>query len=608
MMKALLVSILLSVTVGAQQSTHCRCRPHDSCWPSQQEWSALNDTLGNKLVAVRPAASVCSPEEFNAAACKNVKDLWTDSVWRSSQPGAVQWENWEAWPQHNQSCYIETANMSCGQGRISLYSAKAQSASDIQQAVRFAQDHNLRLAIKNTGHDFLGRSTAPESLQILTHNMKDIELVEDFVPNGAPKNKNEGSAVHLAAGVQLPELYAAVAHHNRTVIAGSSHSVGAAGGYIQGGGHSPFGAWKGFASDNALEFELVVANGSLVTANLYQNTDLFWALRGGGGGTFGVVTRATIRTFPDVPVIVYNLNVTTSAKNSQFWDAWEAWHAALPSLNAAGGSGYYFTLPNLPLSANTCVPNMYSLLMFPEKTNATEIHHLFLPLLSRLQKIPGVTTQKMAIPLPSINSTVFDVLLGGPPHDSTAGISMLASRLYSKDLLLSQDGPARLTNAWKSIGWAPGSAIVGHVVAGGAVAANREKIDSAVNPAWRKTMTHLLFGTSWNAKATVAEQTAIIKNMTEVQIPILRSVEGVDHKGAYLNEANAYEPGFQKSFWGDNYSHLYCIKRKWDPNGLFIVRKGVGSEDWDDAGLCMIVQRHSSAPVTGGPRERPLGS
>ncbi|KAJ5643994.1 uncharacterized protein N7484_006501 [Penicillium longicatenatum] len=496
--------------------------------------------------------------------------------------------------------------MTCGQGRISLYSAKVNSTSDIQQAVRFARDHNLRLAIKNTGHDFLGRSTAPESLQILTHDMKHIELVDNFVPSGAPKNKNEGSAVHLAAGVQLPELYAAVGRHNRTVIAGSSHSVGAAGGYIQGGGHSPFGAWKGLASDNALEFELVVANGSLVTANMYQNTDLFWALRGGGGGTFGVVTRATIRTFPDVPVVVYNLNVTAPANNPQFWDAWEKWHAALPFLNAAGGSGYYFTLPNLPLSPNTSVSTMYSLLMFPEKTNATEIHQLYLPLLSELQKIVGVTTEKVAIPLPSIKSTVFGVLLDGPPHDSTGGISMLASRLYSKDLLLSKDGPARLTSAWKSIGWAPGSTIVGHVVAGGAVAANGEKIDSAVNPAWRKTVTHLLFGRSWDATATLAEQTVIIRNMTAVQIPILRSVEGEDHMGAYLNEANAYEPGFQKSFWGDNYSRLYSIKQKWDPSGLFIARKGVGSEYWDDAGLCMI-ERHSSSPVSEEPRERPLG-
>ena len=58
--------------------------------------------------------------------------------------------------------------------------------------------------------------------------------------------------------------------------------------------------------------------------------------------------------------------------------------------------------------------------------------------------------------------------------------------------------------------------------------------------------------------------------------------------GSYLNEADSEEPDFQKSFWGDNYSRLYNIKRKWDPHGVFVVRKGVGSENWDDKGLCRL--------------------
>ena len=92
--------------------------------------------------------------------------------------------------------------------------------------------------------------------------MKDTKLVDDFVPKGAAaaKGSGEGHAVTIAAGVRLAELYAAVARHNRTVIGGSSHTVGAAGGYISGGGHSPFSTWKGLASDNALEFEVVTAN------------------------------------------------------------------------------------------------------------------------------------------------------------------------------------------------------------------------------------------------------------------------------------------------------------------------------------------------------------
>ncbi|KAJ5386293.1 hypothetical protein N7509_008834 [Penicillium cosmopolitanum] len=572
-----------AIVVPEPQHSSCRCRPHENCWPTQQQWSTLNSTIQGNLVAVRPVASVCHAMEYDAKTCNATTELWTNSVWRSAQPGAGQWENWEAWPEHHETCYIEAPrNSKCGQGRISLYSAKVQTKFHVQKAVLFAKSHNLRLAIKNTGHDFLGRSTAPESLQILTHEMKDIKVVEDFSPKGAPNRKSEGPAVTMSAGVQLPELYLAVAKHNRTVIAGSSHTVGAAGGYIQGGGHSPFGAWKGLASDNAIEFEVVTANGTIATANSYQNSDLFWALRGGGGGTFGVVTSAT------APVVVYNFNITTTGGDPRFWDAFSAFHAALPSLNDARGSGYYFGLPNLPIDQNTTVSTIISLLMFPEKTDVNEIAKLYEPLKTKLKNIGGVKVDSMPIPFPSVNSTIFTILLAGSDTDSTGSLSaLLVSRLFSRDLMLSDRGLERLTKAWKSIRWDPFSSFTGHVVAGPAVAANKN-IDSAVNPAWRKTVSHMLFGRGWNTNTTLAQQKAMVKNMTDVEIPILRSVEGEDQMGAYVNEANGYEPGFQKAFWGENYHLLYKIKQKWDPKGLFISRKGVGSEDWDDAGLCKV--------------------
>ncbi|KAJ5612346.1 hypothetical protein N7510_005540 [Penicillium lagena] len=588
-MSILLYLLLLPLLILAVSSTpHCRCLSYQSCWPSDNEWAALNDTIQGNLVAVRPVAAVCHKGDFDAKACSIVQKEWANSTWRASEPGAVQWENWEAWPERHQSCYETTPrDTECGQGRISLYSAKVQTAHQIVQAVQFASRHNLRLAIKNSGHDFLGRSTAPESLQILTFNMKDIQLVNNFIPKGA-KNKGEGPAVTMAAGVNLPELYAAVAQHNRSVIGGSSHTVGAAGGYIQGGGHSPFGTWKGMASDNALEFEVVTANGSIVTANDYQNQDLFWALRGGGGGTFGVVTSVTVRTFPEVPVVATYLNVSTTLGNPHFWDGFREFHAALPALNDAGASGYYFTLPNYPVDANTSLSAMMVLLMFPAHSNVSQIDQLYAPLRSKLRELPGVIMQYESTVLPSIYSSIETLLLGGSNSDSTGSISVLASRLYSRDLLKSADGPDRLTNAWRSIRTGPYDQIIGHVVAGGAVASNGDKIDSALNPAWRKTIAHMLFSRSWSVNATLAQQTAIIKNMTDVEIPILRSVEGADHMGAYVNEANAYEPGFQVSFWGSHYPRLYSLKQKWDPAGLFISRRGVGSEDWDDAGLCWI--------------------
>ena len=305
-----------------------------------------------------------------------------------------------------------------------------------------------------------------------------------------------------------------------------------------------------------------------------------------------MVTSVTVRTFSEVPVVAYNFNITTAGGDPHFWDAFREFHAKLPSLNDAGGSGYYFGFPNLPLGPNTSVSTIVSALFFPGKTDVAEVDKLYQPLKKKLQQIPGVQTQNISYPFPTINSTVFTLLLPGKNADSTGTTSLLASRLVSKDLLVSKDGPGRLTDAWKSIRWDPYGGFTGHVVAGGAVAANGAKIDSAVNPAWRKTVSHLLFSRGWDANATLAQQTEIIKNMTEVEIPILRSVEGADQMGAYLNEANGYEPGFQASFWGENYHRLYSLKRKWDPTGLFISRKGVGSEDWDDAGLCKVARKN----------------
>ena len=243
------------------RGSDCRCRPSDSCWPNQGQWQSLNKSIDGNLEVARPVAAVCFQPSLNEAECNAARDSQNSSVWRTSQPGAVQWTNWEAWPEKNQSCYFEQpSSIPCRQGRVSLFSAVVEKGEHIQAAVRFAANNNLRLAIKNTGHCFLGRSTAPESLQIATYKLKDMNFTTNFIPSGASASHGAGSAVTIGAGVQLKELYDAAAKNNVSVVAGASHTVGAAGGYIQGGGHSPLGNWKGMASDNALQFQVVKAN------------------------------------------------------------------------------------------------------------------------------------------------------------------------------------------------------------------------------------------------------------------------------------------------------------------------------------------------------------
>jgi FAD/FMN-containing dehydrogenase len=171
--------------------------------------------------------------------------------------GALQQVNWEVYVPLNESCYIDSnKTIPCAQGSLPIYGVAVDSADDIAATIAFATKRNLRLIIKNTGHDYLGRSTGRGALSIWTHKMTDISFSEDYKPQGCG-GKGAGKTVTIGAGVQLQDLYYAVGQQNQSVVAGMAQTVGAAGGYIQGGGHSPMGPWKGMSTDNTVEYKLV---------------------------------------------------------------------------------------------------------------------------------------------------------------------------------------------------------------------------------------------------------------------------------------------------------------------------------------------------------------
>lgn len=90
----------------------------------------------------------------------------------------------------------------------------------------------------------------------------------------------------------------------------------------------------------------------------------------------------------------------------------------------------------------------------------------------------------------------------------------------------------------------------------------------------------------WPDSDTPAEVEAARETVTNSWVPILVQMTGESDSGAYSNEADLREPNYQQTFFGPNYARLKSIKDKYDPNGLFIVGAGVGSEDWDSAGVC----------------------
>ena len=118
----------------------------------------------------------------------------------------------------------------------------------LKAGVRFAQTHNLRVAIKSSGHDYLGRSTAKNSLLFWTRNFNNITFHDSFKVG----DHDMGSAVTVGSGVVFHTLYAVAKAHGKIIVGGSGATIAAAGGYLQGAGHSLLSPLHGLGADNAL--------------------------------------------------------------------------------------------------------------------------------------------------------------------------------------------------------------------------------------------------------------------------------------------------------------------------------------------------------------------
>ena len=203
----------------------------------------------------------------------------------------------------------------------------------------------------------------------------------------------------FGAGVQWFEAYEAAGQHSRAIVGGASRSVGAAGGWFAGGGHSIIApnyglgtpnspVWaKSYSSncsagvDNVLEITIVTADGDHVIANPYWNEDLFWALRGGGGGTWGVVTSVTYKTHPSTPLSSALLLANyTSAESIQ--NILAEIIRLTPSLVEQGYGGYCFIFAG-----------QIQLLLLSPNVTAEETQATFLPLFELAASQPGVSVQ-----------------------------------------------------------------------------------------------------------------------------------------------------------------------------------------------------------------------
>jgi hypothetical protein len=255
-----------------------RVRPGDPAWPSNDSWSELGREVGGRLIKVRSPLSACVGAPFDAACAEVFKEL-KNPYYLGDEVGLTQSLGWVgAWT-----------------SKPSVYAVAAKTTSDVVAAVNFARKNNLRLVVKGGGHSYQGSSNAADSLLIWTRQMNAVALHDAFVGAGCEGRAEPQPAVSIEPGAIWGHVYDEVmTKAGRYVQGGGCLTVGVAG-LVLGGGFGTFSKAYGMAGASLIEAEVVTADGEVRIANACSNPDLFWALKGGGGG-FGVVTRVTLRT------------------------------------------------------------------------------------------------------------------------------------------------------------------------------------------------------------------------------------------------------------------------------------------------------------------------
>ncbi|KAJ5735098.1 FAD linked oxidase N-terminal [Penicillium malachiteum] len=558
------ISWLLAVPL-VSASPECRCFPGDACWPSESVWSQFNQTLDGALVKTVPLGVPCHAPHYNNATCEVLREGWTypeEHYDSSSSIMAPFFANGSCDPFH-------PVSKPCTLGNYVRYSVNVSTSTQISDAVKFATKHNIRVIIRNTGHDYNGKSTGAGALAIWTHHLKDLEL------HSYSDAHYTGEAITMGAGIQGFEAYELADAKGFQVVGGECPTVGLAGGYTQGGGHSALASRYGLGADQVLKWEVVDGQGNFITATRdNEYSDIFWALSGGGGGTYGIVYSLTSKAHPATPVSGFNLTYTNAnISQDTFYKGVEIFHTHLTTLVDSGAmSIWYYTNTSFMIAPITA-PNI----------PVAKLVQMLNPFMESLEEL-GIQYTMTANQYDTYYSQFKDM-----QGTIEVGTAQYGGWLVPRSVV--EDNNKGLVEAYRWI-TEHGGTFIG-------VGLNVSKqvsgdVYNAVLPAWREALidTTLTTPWEWDKPALMLERQ---DKMTDEFIPRLRALS--PESGAYMNEGDFRQPDFQEVFYGINYDRLRQIKNKYDPNGIFYAKTAVGSEAWrerEDGRLCQTSEWNSS--------------
>jgi len=417
-----------------------------------------------------------------------------------------------------------------------------ESLADVQRTIRWARKHQVRIVPRSGGHSYGGYSTT-SGVIVDVSRLNRVSL------------DARGRAA-VGAGTRLIDVYDQLFRHGRTIPAGTCPTVGIAG-LTLGGGIGLAARKFGLTCDNLLEATVILADGSAVVCNRRQHQDLYWALRGGGGGNFGIVTRLVFRTHPVDKVVTYAVEWPWSDA-ARVVQAWQGFAPHAPD-------GLFSVLNLNTLAGTTATPRITSAGQF----FGTEQHlrTLLAPLVNAGTPSRFTVTTRSYLDAQRMwggcSGTIGECHL--PPQGNLGRSTFKAASAYANRALTS-DGINMLIRAIEARRTAgSGSGIVLLDSYGGAINRVRKDATAFVH---RDALFSLQYLAYWDPSKPAAPNVAWLRSFRGAMRPYLSPF-------AYQNYIDPDLSSWPRAYYGSNLPRLLAVKRRYDPQNVFRSRQSI---------------------------------
>ena len=501
-------AIMAEVVQISAKDSFDYCLPSNSrCWPSKDQWNELKSKISSgKLHDISnddEYSKVCGASASDPGAAYTLEDTGEGRCMQYHDCSKKKCDEAAAW-------------------NIPEYSVEASEENDIIEAIKFANKHNIQVVVKTTGHNYAGASMGDGALLIWMRHFKkygDIKKVYEKC------GETYDAVLKVGGGQVWEEAYKAVGNDYH-LVGGGGLTVSAAGGWLNGGGLSASSRLYGMGIDQVIEFEVITADGSKVIASKCENDDLFWALRGGGGGSFGVTTSVHYKLHPTLPFC--EMSFVVSDFKEPLYDTTTVfkWINLLvdsaPTLDTKWGG--YWTLNS----------GIFYYQGTEDETKNSEFY-------KKINDLGNISWASFRC------GESYFAARGGPDNLATDQTGQkqfnIASRLIPMDFVEKQPDKMKGILIWMIYN---GFFTFNYIIGGKMMDVATDA--TAVHPAMRQSVFQ-------------------IETFDERLIQKLR--DELPNSGAGFNHAAKNEPDWENQFWGSNRARLESLKKKWDPDNRF---------------------------------------